>query len=104
MFAERVRALESQVPALQQHASLNNGGVSGRQGPQSDQQSLVGRVEVLEEAVDVLLQAQVRHSAGIAAVSRLTACADAHLLSKHIIYLWVGCAEDIAYDLCQRHL
>lgn len=47
------------MPALQQHANLHNGGVHSRQASHSDQHSLIGRVEVLEEAVDVLLQAQV---------------------------------------------
>ena len=51
--------MESQVPALQQRASLNNGNVHSRQSSQSDQHSLIGRVEALEEAVDVLLQTQV---------------------------------------------
>lgn len=59
--AERVRALEARVPQLQQDADLNNGLVQSRQASQSDQHSLIGRVEALEGAVDVLLTVQVCH-------------------------------------------
>ena len=62
-------------------------------------------MEVLEEAVDVLLQAQVRRSVGIA---RNTVKADSLCRCIRIVQVYyvlcVGSAEDIAYDLCQRHL
>jgi hypothetical protein len=58
LFAERVRALESKLPHLQQKLGLQNGNAYDRQTSQV-QHSLVGRVEALEEALDVLITAQV---------------------------------------------
>ena len=57
-IAERVRDLEAKLPNLQQRLNLQNGSTYDRQPPQV-QHSLVGRVEALEEAVDVLVTAQV---------------------------------------------
>ena len=57
-FAERVRDLEAKLPNLQQRLNLQNGTAYDRQ-PLPVQHSLVGRVEALEEAVDVLITAQV---------------------------------------------
>lgn len=54
---ERVRALESKLPHLQQKLGVQNGNAYDRQNPQV-QHSLVGRVEALEEALDVLITAQ----------------------------------------------
>ena len=56
--AERVRDLEAKLPNLQQRLNLQNGSTYDRQ-PLQDQHSLVGRVEALEEAMDVLVTAQV---------------------------------------------
>ena len=56
--AERVRMLESKLPHMQQKLGLQNGIAYERQSSHV-QHSLVGRVEALEEAVDVLITAQV---------------------------------------------
>ena len=53
-----MRALESKVPHLQQKLGVRNGNAYDRQNSQV-QHSLVGRVEALEEALDVLITAQV---------------------------------------------
>ena len=53
-----MRALESKLPQLQQKLGVQNGNAYGRQNPQV-QHSLVGRVEALEEALDVLITVQV---------------------------------------------
>lgn len=53
-----MRELEAKLPQLQQRTRIQNGGVHVRQPGQSPH-SLVGRVEALEEAVEVLLIAQV---------------------------------------------
>jgi len=58
LFAERVRVLESKLPHLQQKLGVQNGNAYDRQNSQV-QHSLVGRVEALEEALDVLITAQV---------------------------------------------
>ncbi|DBA77767.1 hypothetical protein WJX77_009166 [Trebouxia sp. C0004] len=54
---ERVQALESKLPHLKQKLGLQNGNAYDRQTPQV-QHTLVGRVEALEEALDVLITAQ----------------------------------------------
>ncbi len=46
---------------------MQNGNAYDRQ-PSQVQHSLVGRVEALEEAVDVLITAQVQKTAGLQAV------------------------------------
>lgn len=53
-----MRELEARLPQLQQNARLQNGGVHVGQSGQNPH-SLVGRVDALEEAVEVLLIAQV---------------------------------------------
>jgi hypothetical protein len=54
---DRVRALEEQVPGLEEKLRKHLG--RERPRPVSGGGTLVARVEVLEEAVDTLLQAQV---------------------------------------------
>lgn len=54
---ERVRMLESKLPHMQQKLGLQNG-VAYERPSSHVQHSLVGRVEALEEAVDVLITAQ----------------------------------------------
>ena len=58
LCAERVRELEAKLPDLQQRLGLQHGSAYDRQSSHV-QHSLVARVEVLEEAVDVLISAQV---------------------------------------------
>ena len=53
-----MRALESKLPHLQLKLGVQNGNTYDRQTSQV-QHSLVGRVEALEEALDVLITAQV---------------------------------------------
>ena len=53
-----MRELEARLPLLQQNACLQNGGAHAGQSGQNPH-SLVGRVDALEEAVEVLLIAQV---------------------------------------------
>ncbi len=53
-----MRALESKLPHLQQKLGVQNGNAYDRQNSQV-QHSLVGRVEALEEALNVLITVQV---------------------------------------------
>ncbi|KAL3132182.1 hypothetical protein ABBQ32_008786 [Trebouxia sp. C0010 RCD-2024] len=70
---ERVRELETKLPQLQQHVRNQNGGVHVRQ-PGQNPHSLVGRVEALEEAVEVLLLAQEQQVQNVKEEDHKTTC------------------------------
>ena len=53
-----MRDLEAKLPRMQQRFLMQNGSIHDRQ-PSQVPHSLVGRVEALEEAVEVLITAQV---------------------------------------------
>lgn len=89
-----MRELEAKLPQLQQNVRLQNGGIHVGQSGQNPH-SLVGRVDALEEAVEVLLIAQVGSRLHDACTSCLSSyiqmcCADLTFKSTWPVYMLVS--------------